>query len=182
MIEHILLDMDGVVVNFSDSALEAMGRPDVVVTQWNFNEHLGMTISDFWQELERRTDESWWASLPKFPWSDELIGLVKSTAPFTFATSPTRDPRSHSGKVAWIQREFGRQFRDYVMTGKKELMAKEGVVLIDDNDKNCEKFRAAGGHAICFPALYNKNSMYADENRLDIVRRELEFYSKHQRI
>ena len=42
-------------------------------------------------------------------------------------------------------------------------MAAPGVLLIDDSDKNCEKFVQHSGHAILFPRPWNSNHKYKDD-------------------
>jgi len=47
-------------------------------------------------------------------------------------------------------------------TDHKEAFAAPGNVLIDDNRAACEKFEAAGGRAICFPAPWNTEHVPLD--------------------
>jgi hypothetical protein len=61
------------------------------------------------------------------------------------------------GKVHWLQQFFDPRFRRYMLGSHKHLMAKPGVVLIDDSDAKCEKFIEAGGGAILFPQPWNSN-------------------------
>jgi len=64
-------------------------------------------------------------------------------------------PVSTAGKVELMQRMFGRTFRDYAITPKKDVFANSGVVLIDDLEPNIISFCKAGGVGILFPALTN---------------------------
>ena len=48
-------------------------------------------------------------------------------------------------------------FRRYALTPQKHLLAGPNRILIDDNDRNIEAFRAAGGIGILFPQPWNAN-------------------------
>ena len=76
---------------------------------------------------------------------------------FHISTSPSRAPASSMGKVHWLQQFFDPRFRQYMLGSHKYLMAKPGVVLIDDSDVKCTKFIEAGGDAIVFPQPWNGN-------------------------
>jgi 5'(3')-deoxyribonucleotidase len=47
------------------------------------------------------------------------------------------------------------------MAPRKELLAVESAVLIDDNEDNIEKFVSAGGSGVLWPRRWNKG----DESR-----------------
>ena len=57
--------------------------------------------------------------------------------------------------VAFLQRHFGKSFRDYFVGAPKQFCARPGAVLIDDFDDNCVAFREHGGRAIVFPQPWN---------------------------
>jgi hypothetical protein len=60
-----------------------------------------------------------------------------------------------AGKLVWLGNLFGTPFRDYLMGPNKHFLARDGAVLIDDNDDKCIKFVEYGGNAILFPQKWN---------------------------
>jgi hypothetical protein len=116
----------------------------------------------FWKAIEGR--EGFWAQLPEFEWTRQLLGIVQlNTADWYVASAPSRCPRCISEKREWLHRLLDVDWFDRLIpTPHKELMAKPGVVLIDDNPDNCERFRAEGGDAVLFPAHHNVNHGRAD--------------------
>jgi len=161
----ILLDMDGVLVDFVSGAMSAHGismkeyglraKPG----EWDLNEQVGMTEDQFWGPLQ---GEWFWTGLKPYPWAKALYEACCVVGDVTIATTPSRDPGCLSGKLKWLHEFFGVEFNDYMMGHEKSLMAKEGVLLIDDNDINCERFEDAGGDTILFPRTWNMLNRKAD--------------------
>ena len=92
-----------------------------------------------------------------YPWADELYNGLSRIAPVKFCSSPSRDPHSIVGKMIRLFEWKGYNFRDYVITPQKHLLAGNGNVLVDDLDQNVNKFRTAGGKAVLFPSVGNSN-------------------------
>lgn len=156
MISHILVDIDGVLADFVADALRVHGREGHSVTHWNFFEDFPMTLSDFWRGIDGE-GEDFWLNLKAYDWMDSLLSIVGEYGDFTLATTPSLSHHCCSGKRLWIQKHFGQRFTKYMIGGQKHLMAKPGVVLIDDNDDNVKKFADCGGAAILFPQPWNAN-------------------------
>lgn len=110
-----------------------------------------------WAGIEARP--GFWADLPELPWCRQLLDAVRTTTDdWWIATSPSRCPRCIPEKRAWLDRVLGlngRWFDRLLPTPHKELMAKPGVLLIDDYEKHCKDFVKEGGHAVLFPAHHN---------------------------
>ncbi len=71
-------------------------------------------------------------------------------------TKPIEDPSCVAGKVEWIQRFLPNDMKDqYFIGAHKYLCAKEGTLLIDDNEDNINLFRNSGGSGILFPRPWN---------------------------
>jgi len=177
-IEHIFLDMDGVLTDFSGAALEAHGRLDLLehwpLGEADFPTVLEMSHGDFWKTINAR-GLSFWTSLEPYPWFEELVGLVAGIAPYTVLTSAALSPDSVAGKVLWLYEHFsevnGKTFRNFLIGDRKELLARPGRVLIDDTEAKVDSFRAAGGRAILFPQIWNRNHSISDP--MTYVRSEL---------
>lgn len=122
-------------------------------------------VFDCWPVLGLSSDKEMWdrlnaqpgcfANMRSYPWADELLRLVARTGEWMIASAPSRTASSASEKVTWMQRYFGPDFRRYVLTVHKELLAGPGRLLIDDSPSNCRKFTEAGGEAILFPRHWN---------------------------
>lgn len=122
------------------------------------------TAADFWRPLDRLGAE-FWADLPEFPWTSDLIAAVESvTDDWYVLTSPSRCPGCFPGKQQWLCRVLGVEYtRKLIPTEYKHLLARPGAVLIDDHEANCEAFvtcprtgEPTGARAVLFPAHHNR--------------------------
>lgn len=175
MIEHCFLDMDGVLCDFITSVLTVHDRIDALET-WppgEFETHtvLGLSKSQFWKPLTAK-GEDLWADFPAFDWVDNLVNLVSEFSSWTILTSPALAPACASGKLRWLQNQFGGRFRDFIISPRKALLARPGRVLIDDSDEQIERFNAADGIGILFPQPWNSAHDQTDD-RLGWVRDHL---------
>jgi 5'(3')-deoxyribonucleotidase len=148
----ILLDLDGVICNFIKGALSIHNQSGYPVKNWSFFKDWGMSSEDFWGKIDK--DTTFWESLEPYPWMGELVSLLPN---FTLSTSPSFSPYCYYGKRKWVQKYFGYDFSNLMIGAQKELMAQSNRILIDDSEKNCERFISAGGHAILFPQEWNVN-------------------------
>lgn len=171
-VEWILLDLDGVAVDFSSEACRLFGKPDLEIRSWDSWTYLGVTEREFWDTIDAAGHE-FWRNLPAYPWYSQLMSLFQGY-PVTFSTTPSKCASSAYGKRLWFLDQFGSDFTDYMMGGQKFLMAKPGAVLIDDSDKNVAKFREHGGSVVLFPQLWNSGrTLLPHTDRVDYVRSEL---------
>lgn len=161
-ITTIFLDVDGVLVDFVSGAGALMGYDPKVVTCWDYYPLIGKTEDEFWRAIDA-AGSGFWECLPTYPWFEMLYCECKKYAETILLTSPSQDPSSHHGKFLWMKRMFGSRFRDYLIGPSKRSCAGPGKILIDDSDANCEKFAAAGGQAILFPAAWNENRDLRDD-------------------
>lgn len=154
----IYLDMDGVVSDAHEAFLRAMGREDLIddypAGEFNVNKVAGVSASEMWRMVARR-GRKLWSRMREFPWAHDLYEQLRGIGDVVFLTSPSQDPESLAGKLEWLQRFTKRRdFGDYIMTVRKELLARPDAVLVDDRLENVEGFRAAGGGAVLFPARW----------------------------
>jgi len=117
---------------------------------------LPFTLASFWSRFNR--DD--WANLPK---SDEFDFLLDSCERLVgrenicILTTPILDPDCAAGKVEWIYKYCPKWLhRQYLIGPMKHMCARPDALLIDDSDKNVDKFRAEGGQAILVPRPWNK--------------------------
>lgn len=159
----ILLDMDGVITDLV-SGIERffnVKRP-VPWPYGDYNIRKVLGIPNLWDELPTH----FWVGLSKTEEYNELLNMVKGHE-VIICTSPT-DTRCVEGKLFWLSQYL--PDNDFVITKRKELLAKPDVLLIDDSDAKIEAFTAAGGQGILFPRPWN--SCYDIVYPMEYVRNE----------
>lgn len=169
-IEHIFLDMDGVLADFFHPALVRHGQPELAAS-WprgvrDMAETLGLTWEAFWAPLVAE-GPSFWADLPPLPWLEGLLAAVDDLAPWSVLTRPHAEPACVAGKLAWMNRHLAprtgsRHFEHFVLTRHKRLLAGPGRVLVDDSEGMVASFREVGGEAVLFPQAWNAGHDVAD--------------------
>jgi len=157
------IDMDGVLVDFVGGAQAFYGRKLDPYPAGDFDivKALGMSSREFWNGL----DESYWANLPMLPDAALLLQLLEQsfgTMNLCLLTSPSRDPRSLSGKLRWIQKHLKKFERRFLIGPPKEFCAHPGSILFDDSDGNVDQFRRAGGAAVLVPRPWNRDHAIVD--------------------
>jgi hypothetical protein len=162
-ITQILLDMDGVIADFTGHAITTLGySAEEIYSKWipghyELFEMLGIKSEKvFWDQINHYGHE-WWSSIPRYTWADMLWDMLEGVAPVTILTSPSRSPNAPKGKVRWLLDWKGPNFRSYMIGPQKYLCARDGALLIDDSEHKVRKFVAHGGRAILFPRLWNSN-------------------------
>lgn len=153
------IDLDGVLADFVTAACIIHGQPDLP-NNWPRGEYsmetaLGITRTQFWKGIQN--SPQFWHELPAYPWVSRLVGIVREAQyrP-VISTSPSKDPQCAAGKTAWIQKHLGDRWRDYFIGAKKDLLAADGRVLIDDSEENVDAFEHAGGIGLLFPQPWNR--------------------------
>ena len=166
-IHTIFLDVDEVLANWLGPTLALLGHTIEGTAAmwdrcnprpWDVFQVLSMPSHRAWQIIAEAGAEHW-ANLPTYPWTRPLYDHCRAVAPTYLLTSPCVTGADHcaAGKVAWMQRHFGSNFRDYLITSQKHLLARPGAVLIDDNADHCRRFTEHGGASILFPGLGNEH-------------------------
>ena len=151
----VYVDMDGVLADFFGGVEKLYG-----VEHWK-----DLTSSKdeggLKQEvINRITGTDFFATLPEFPTSDQLIAMVKKFTGGTFSilTSPLRGDHENSTKYKkiWITQHIANP-EQVIVTGRKEAYAKDKAsgtpnILIDDRPTNIERWQNAGGYGILYQA------------------------------
>lgn len=167
-IRRIILDMDGVLTDFVSAACKAWGvTVDQITPHWRIGDGwdmaepiekaLDITIKDFWAPIDNRAE--FWEQIKETPWHDDIRQIVHQVCDHKnvrIVTTPSSCATSYIGKTKWLKNQYGEGFDRFAIYPYKEEFAQNGVVLIDDNEKNCAKFVEAGGFAVLFPAYYNR--------------------------
>lgn len=165
----ILLDLDGVLVNFHKRAFPIWKcSPSLedypIECGWDILDALNfqrkkrgfkkVEPKQFWN----RFDTHFWATLP---WYRHAKNFLKSLEDIVgqeniiLCTSAAYDSSCAAGKVEWITRELPAYRRQYFIGCQKFRLAKPDVLLIDDADHNVLDFREHDGKAVLFPRPWN---------------------------
>jgi len=140
------------------------------------------------EDVQRTTDilfntvpPEWWSSLPAYPYAREVVELCKHYGSVCFVTLPWK-PSDAGGKLAWLEREFPEVPRAII--SNREVLAAQGVVLVDDNPDNTKLFRRSGGFAATFLQQWTRTAdndvqgpLTAD-HRLNDLREKLDAISR----
>lgn len=162
MDRDLFCDVDGVLADFTRGyrAWYKLLFKYSQATSWDFCvrefiNQTGGTKAEFWNGLTTK----FWAELPKTPNCDLLMALLEPYNP-VLLTSPPLDKLGGAmdGKVQWIRKHYGKIFYDgrYLIGPAKKYVAREGAVLVDDNEDHCANWEARGGIAILVPAPWNR--------------------------
>lgn len=165
--KRIFLDLDGVVTNF---VMPAMKYWDAEISSefyfppdcgWNILKAVNIIRNEkgivsvpskvFWDSL----DYNFWRTLPLYPSAREFVNLMQASGEVYFATSPTLSSACVAGKFDHISEDFPELRRRLIITADKSVLASENSILVDDRDKNCERFIEAGGKAVLVPRPWN---------------------------
>ncbi|KKN70622.1 hypothetical protein LCGC14_0428950 [marine sediment metagenome] len=163
MISLAVIDLDDVLGDFVGAVLEIHGwtreQLDAVrpIGTWDIITPMGMSTTNFWQPI-KRAGPDWWESIKPFPWLQDLLGLVASvTDNWIIASTPQPFEECWTGKLRWVEKVFGKSFayNRYVPVQHKRILAKKGVMLIDDKKENVRLFDRSDGTGVLFPSPNN---------------------------
>ena len=159
-INTVYLDMDGVITDFV-SGFEQLAirkgykKNSEIYKNWSIEGDWGITKSQFWHAIHGE-GSTFWANLPKYPYSDSLVNIIKASGKELFILStPSHKPSSWAGKVEWIRLHYPQLISKTILTEHKYLLAKPGTLLIDDKPENCKKFRENGGSSYMWSQPWN---------------------------
>ena len=165
----IYLDMDDVCVDFVKAYLRLIGSPlkRHQIDTWSLSGATGLTDEEFWDKIDA-AGVMFWEELPVLPWFQDLYQLCMewSKGNVVFLTNPTNSPYAAAGKLWWIRHNFGKDFKNWIFTSEKHLIGSTGDVLIDDSERNINKWTGQtqeerlvnGKRGILFPAPWNSLS------------------------
>lgn len=147
--------MDGVICDFVGQYARLTQTNLSELDNWDIANYVGISPSEFWANIDEY-GEAFWSTMDKYPWTDGLIDFLMFTDHLYLCTSPSQSPSCLSGKMKWIQKNLPSELhRKFFITPHKEHLAGPARILIDDSERNVEKFRRAGGKAILFPQNWN---------------------------
>jgi len=155
-----LLDMDGVLVDFTKGAHKLHGI-DYSEDDWpydyndyNYIPFANISEENFWKQMGR----TFWRELE---WTAEGVDILNlyerifGTENIYLLTSPCQTPGCIEGKKDWILNHTTKYISRTVFTNCKEVCASPRAVLVDDSQREVNKFLRAGGEAILVPRPWN---------------------------
>ena len=176
--QQILLDMDGVLVDFVSGALSALNRDfnkDITIERyvkefglWEMYDYYGISIKQFWDSIHNTPD--FWYNLQPLPWYKELYKLLSELGLVTIVTTPSIDPSCAEQKLRWLRDYMDIDSTQVLMGTRKSLLVGNGI-LIDDYYGNVEKFKGFGGEAILIPSTWNTNGLTFERIKNTILNR-----------
>lgn len=175
----LILDLDGVFVDFADASCQVHERPEYRVTSWNFFEEWGITEQEFWEPIRNLGDYFYEHMVQPYPWAYDLLDVcLEFDENCVFASvSGGGHAEDYSGKLRCVRKYFGLQPLIVLPKGIKHMLAGVDRILVDDSDENVYDFREHGGRAIIFPQPWNMVGYFSNE-RVEYVRKELERWIK----
>jgi hypothetical protein len=132
---QLYLDCDGVLADFDKGAMAILGMKPKA-----FEHRHG--LGRFWQKLASAPD--FYFSLPLMPDAMRLFDAVKHLDPIILTGLP-RGNWAADQKMRWASQHFPGVRMITCMARDKRNHAKDGDVLVDDNDKFRHLWEQAGG-------------------------------------
>lgn len=164
MITDVLLDLDGVLVDFCKPFCDFHCQP--LTYSHKYHEDWGLPHDEIWSGVT----SSFWEWLPWMHDGKTILQMVrrrfgeKNIGICTAAPSGVEAAaQAASGKTRWIAREVPELLRDSFIGASKFRAASPTRLLIDDNEKNVRLFKEAGGQAFLVPRIWNGSSANAVE-------------------
>ncbi len=157
--KRCLLDLDGVCVAFNEGAchFHKVKNPyddPANLGKYEISELVGMPRASFYNPL----DEDFWANLQPTIECFEIVRHLESIFgkdKICLLTSPIITPGCHEGKLRWIRKYLPDYARRNLIGASKEFAASPDAWLIDDAERNTDKFALWGGNAFLIPRPWN---------------------------
>lgn len=188
-VKKIVLDLDDTLNSLTMYLLGKLGCGVGPFDYHKYPDKCNYNVIAAWAELSRRKEVSgdmfweWvnakvWEKAPKSQefWLVDHCASLVGQKNVMIATSPTKSADCHSGKYHWIMQNLPEWLhRQYCITPRKVWLAQEGVLLIDDFDKNILDFEENGGYAILVPRPWNSLKALKPSEYLRIALNQYEF-------
>lgn len=188
----VLLDMDGVLVDFITAAMKRFGYDAAEVYTRNeakgvfeIADIIGVSRNAFYTAFN---DREFWESLPWMPegkaiYEAVLNGIAGTDTELFLCTSPMRSPGCFAGKAAWVERELGTEILSRLfICGAKHKFANCDTLLIDDSERNVMSFAVHGGHTITVPRPWNAYHAHPSADFCTYIEQTLRYFSRSQPV
>lgn len=168
-IMKLFLDMDGVLVDWCKGAHNLHGvswTPGVWPYPtgsegWDWHKTIGMADDELFTPM----DSAFWANLDWMEDGKRLLNLCEKYVGFhniCLLTSPHNLSLSVSGRMAWIRSNLPEYVNKVLFGVPKEMCASRNTILVDDYDKNINKWVDNNGIGLLLPRPWNSNGVFLD--------------------
>ena len=175
----IFLDMDGVITFQEKAAAKVL---DLDLNDKDIRDKIknGKRLETFvggdsvmWPKIDAEGTK-WWRDMEMLPWGMELYKKLKAKGDhFCFLTSPSNNPTCAAGKIEFLRKHFGDDFKNFLIGRNKEFCASPRSLLVDDSASKVKKFRKFGGHAFQWPCPLSL--LDGDKNVDDVIEELMEY-------
>jgi len=173
--KRLFVDVDGIVADFVEASFRMFGLNNPYTPydkirdeqmSWELLDYFPKMISQklFWDLCGYK----FWSTLPKHDEADSIMQIAGSyfRDNMCFMTAPCPTHGCVDGKKDWCNKHYPHlplfiSLRTQDGPVPKFFCAGDGNILIDDNTKNCQRWRDAGGEAFLYPRPWNTNHMFA---------------------
>jgi len=153
-ITTIFLDLDGCIAAMNQAVCAHLNIPytENLPTDEEVYELSGGR-KQFWSWFGTR---NFFANLPLYPWSKELVDVVdKSGLDWVFLSKSTINDGVSSGKSQWVRDNFPKYVdRLWLARGSKSRASGPGKILIDDKMVNLVEWQCASGTGFLWKELH----------------------------
>lgn len=178
MIETVLLDMDGVLVDFVSGVAkfhkinhpydsqEAWGR-------WDFYNLIGLS----YEEIMSPLTVEFWANLDWMPGGKKLLEVVEERfgkENICILSNPSGCSKAMEGKLRWLEKHVPEYKSRYLFGPSKHFAGHINRLLIDDADHNVLDYLKHGFPALLVPRPWNKRN----QENITQFHEELRFYER----
>lgn len=152
-----LLDVDGVLANFSQYVIDTAGVNMTLadITQWDLFSLMG----DKGREAKRcLKDPNWWSEIQPMPGAQRAIERIRENYHVVAITAPWLSCIGWGeARRFWLDLHFDIEPRDVIIASQKELV--RGALFIDDKPETVKAWHLANpnSNAFLFDAAYNQN-------------------------
>jgi 5'(3')-deoxyribonucleotidase len=149
----VLLDIDGVIINYIDDLLSALrfrGHNVRMPSYWDLRD-IGVPQSEIDSVTGRR---DFCTLLPLYPGAREFLAKLRKDYRVIACTSPADRSPYWASERYHVLREIGFAKRDIILCSDKAQI--RGDVLIDDNPENVSAFDQDGRLGVLLDRPYNQ--------------------------
>lgn len=159
----VLLDVDGVIYDFVSLMLSThfkkYGKKPSDIVTYHMDKILGITKSEFWRTCDEA--DGVFCDGDFYSYTKDLINTCKLYSEnIAFCTNPGNNPKHWAEKKTLfdkLTKFLGEPIPAPIVTQNKDVLSLEGVVLVDDFEKNIDNFNKGKGIGVLFPQYWNKN-------------------------
>ncbi|MEY2924731.1 MAG: hypothetical protein RLZZ337_1279 [Bacteroidota bacterium] len=152
----IFLDMDSVVVNWTDPIINYL---DISADGNNIDELRDRLTEEHSKEIDILMENYlFWRSLKPFAWSKELVNKVSEMGDLYFLTKGRPNHSCFGGKIEWIKQYFPAYQDNLVITSKdKFVCSSSNNFLIDDDERHKLPWEKRGGKFFHWKEMREEN-------------------------